>query len=74
MKPGEIKIYKDTYADNDVLCAFKGKTNYEPGVIFCSYKKPNIWRRIINKIKYKIKSIFGKTSQAVEITKLNNKN
>lgn len=46
----------------------------KPGVIFCSYTKPNIWRRIINKIKYKIKSIFGKTSQAIEITKLNNKN
>ncbi len=32
---------------------FKGKTASEPGIIYCPYKKPSIFRRFINWIKEK---------------------
>lgn len=52
-----IKIYKDIYANKDeVLLGFKGKTDYNTGVIFM--KKPGrlrtIYINIINWFKYKV--------------------
>jgi hypothetical protein len=34
---------------------FKGKTASEPGIIYCPYRKPSIFRRFIKWIKGKFK-------------------
>jgi len=46
-----IKIYKDIHADSSyALVGFKGKRLPASGVIYCPYKKPDMFRRILEKV------------------------
>ena len=49
-----IKIYRDEHGDESVLVGFKGKSNYESGVIYV--KRPS-WLQILI---CRIKSLFRK--------------
>lgn len=53
-KVTSIKIYKDEHGDKSVLVGFKGKSNYESGVIYI--KRPSMLQMFI----YRIKSLFRK--------------
>ena len=54
-KVTSIKIYRDEYSGGkSVLVGFKGKSNYESGVIYI--KKPSWLQMLI----YRIKSLFRK--------------
>lgn len=54
-KVTSIKIYRDEYSGGEsVLVGFKGKSNYESGVIYI--KKPSWLQMLI----YRIKSLFRK--------------
>jgi hypothetical protein len=53
-KVTSIKIYRDEHGDKSVLVGFKGKANYESGVIYI--KKPSWLQMLI----YHIKSLFRK--------------
>lgn len=54
-KVTSIKIYRDEYSGGEsVLVGFKGKSNYESGVIYI--KRPSR----IQMLMYWIKSLFGK--------------
>ena len=49
MNEQEIKVYKDTYADaNYAKIGFKGKIINEQWIIYCPYKKPSKFRKLIN--------------------------
>lgn len=49
-----IKIYRDEHGDESVLVGFKGKSNYESGVIYV--KRPSMLQMLICRIK----SLFRK--------------
>ena len=49
-----IKIYRDEHGDESVLVGFKGKSNYESGVIYV--KRPSWLQMLICRIK----SLFRK--------------
>lgn len=49
-----IKIYRDEHGDESVLVGFKGKSNYESGVIYV--KRPS-WLQILI---CRLKSLFRK--------------
>ena len=49
-----IKIYRDEHGDQSVLVGFKGKSNYESGVIYV--KRPSMLQMLI----LRIKSLFRK--------------
>lgn len=54
-KVTSIKIYRDEYTgDQSVLVGFKGKANYESGIIYI--KKPSKLQMLI----YRLKSLFRK--------------
>jgi len=58
-----IKIYRDEHGDKSVLVGFKGKSNYESGVIYI--KRPSRLQMII----YWIKSLFrnNKSDERIEL-------
>ena len=53
-KVTSIKIYRDEHGDESVLVGFKGKSNYESGVIYI--KRPSMLQMFI----YRLKSLFRK--------------
>lgn len=53
-KVTSIKIYRDEHGDKSVLVGFKGKANYESGVIYI--KRPSWLQMLI----YRLKSLFRK--------------
>ena len=59
-KVTSIKIYRDEHGDESVLVGFKGKSNWESGVIYI--KRPS-WLQILI---LRIKSLFRK-KKAVDI-------
>lgn len=68
VKTSTIHIYNDTYANKDsVLVGFKGRVPYRSGIIYCPYKKPNIFIRLIGRLFDKVKYTFVKKPEAVEL-------
>lgn len=55
-KVTSITIYRDEHGDKSVLVGFKGKSNYESGVIYI--KRPSWLQMLI----YRLKSLFRKKS------------
>lgn len=62
-KVTSIKIYRDEHGDESVLVGFKGKSNYESGVIYI--KRPS-WLQMLF---LRIKSLFRKkkTDRGIEL-------
>lgn len=55
-KVTSITIYRDEHGDESVLVGFKGKSNYESGLIYI--KRPSRLQMLI----YRLKSLFRKKS------------
>ena len=68
VKTSTIHIYKDTYANKDSgHVGYKGRVPYRSGIIFCPYKKPNIFIRVFRRIFDRVKYTFVKKPEAVEL-------
>ena len=66
LNDGDIRIYRDFYADPSyVLVGYKGRQVETPGIFFIPYKKPNILVRLFRKIFER----FTHKSEAVPLSK-----